>query len=119
MSATIATPLIAFANTALLASGPLATVVAAVKNYAGIHTDSNIQIFNAEDSKPVEIDLRGSIADILASFPSEQPPSPPLTQTLMQQTGFQDALNWALSPGKSPYCPGTGNGCLSRQEELP
>lgn len=73
MSATIATPLIiAFANTTLLTSGPLATVVAAVKNYADIHADTNIQIFNAQDSKPVEIDLRGSIADILANFPSEQ-----------------------------------------------
>lgn len=72
MSATTAKQLIAFANTDRLAFGPPETVVPVVKNYAEANAEHSILIFNTEDSKPIEIDLRGSIADILASFPPEE-----------------------------------------------
>ncbi len=60
----------------LVARGPLSDVVAAVKSLVGRHPDAVVLIYDAATSEPIEIDLRGTLAEILARLdPPVAPPS--------------------------------------------
>jgi len=56
---------IAFDGVRCIASGPLAEVALAVKNTSDAQPQSRILVFNAQTSEPIEIDCRGSIADVI------------------------------------------------------
>ena len=56
---------IAFNGVRCIASGPLAEVALAVKNTSDAQPQSRILVFNAQTSEPIEIDCRGSVADVL------------------------------------------------------
>ncbi len=57
---------IAFEGTRCIALGPLADVALIVKQRCDADSLARILSFNAESSEPVEIDCRGSIADVLS-----------------------------------------------------
>lgn len=57
---------VAFAGTNIIARGPLAEVVARMKRRLDAGEDERIALFDDDTSAPVDIDLRGSEADVLA-----------------------------------------------------
>lgn len=57
---------IAFDGSRRIALGPLADVALAVKQRCDADPLARILVFSAETSEPVEIDCRGSVADVLA-----------------------------------------------------
>jgi hypothetical protein len=64
---------IAFAGDRRIASGDLGEVVRAAKQTLDRHQDASVLIFDAATSGPVEIDLRGSVDDVLARLPKQAP----------------------------------------------
>jgi uncharacterized protein len=60
---------IAFEGDCCLASGDLRSVVRAAKEALDRRKDASILIFDGATSAPIEIDFRGSIADVLARLP--------------------------------------------------
>ena len=70
---------IAFAGDHRLAFGPLREVVLAVKN--AISRDASLMplIFEAETSRPVEIDLRGDTTEVVARLPKAETAAPATT----------------------------------------
>lgn len=79
---------IAFEGSRRIARGPLAEVALKVKEVSDASPLSRILAFNAETSEPVEIDCRGSVADVLSRItagtsdtetapPAEPPPPAP------------------------------------------
>lgn len=60
---------IAFAQTRCLATGTPAEVATAVKTFTDENPESSVLAFDAVTSRPVEIDLRGSLEDVLARLP--------------------------------------------------
>src|SRR5580704_306014 len=60
---------IAFEGDRAIASGDLRTVIRAAKQALDGRKDASILIFDGSTSAPVEIDFRGSIADVLARLP--------------------------------------------------
>jgi len=64
-------PVTAFEGTTRLASGTLADVALAVKRAGG-----NALVFDDLTGRVVELDLRGSEAEILARLPEQEPPPP-------------------------------------------
>jgi hypothetical protein len=62
---------IAFAGDHRLAFGPLREVAVAVKFATSRDTSLAPLVFEAETSRPVEIDLRGSATDVVARLPKE------------------------------------------------
>lgn len=67
----------AFAGMTRLASGELPSVAAAVKAALATDPAATILIFDNTTSQPVELDLRGSVEEVLARL--APPPSPPAT----------------------------------------
>jgi hypothetical protein len=61
---------IAFAADRCIASGDLSTVARATKETLDRRGDVAILIFDGETSAPIEIDFRGSPADVLARLPN-------------------------------------------------
>lgn len=70
MTAIDATPCIAFEGAREIASGPLAYVAVAVKQAAERGGTQPILIFDAATARPVELDLRGSLAEVLERLPA-------------------------------------------------
>lgn len=73
---------IAFAGRSRIAFGPLARVAQKVKESSEANPLASILVFDAETSEPVEIDCRGSTAEVMARFPTaasegESPAEPP------------------------------------------
>ncbi len=67
---------VAFDGDTLIASGPLVSIVRAVKEAAD--EGGTILIFDKEDSRPVEVDLRGGLEDVLDRLGNKEvPDSPP------------------------------------------
>ena len=66
----------AFAGDRRLASGPLAEVALAVKRAADAGGTAPILVFDDVTSRPVDLDLRGSEAEVLARLPQPAGPSP-------------------------------------------
>lgn len=69
---------IAFAQTRCIAIGTPTEVTAAVKAFTDEQPDVGVLVFDAISSRPVEIDLRGSLAEVLARLP---PPAEMLMPT--------------------------------------
>ncbi len=63
--------LIAFCGDRKIAEGSLGEVARAIKPVADSASEPTILIFDARTSEPVEIDLRGSIEDVLARLPEQ------------------------------------------------
>jgi hypothetical protein len=59
-------PAVAFAGPNMLAFGALREVAASVKQQMDTDPSLSILVFHAETSQPIELDLRGSIADVVA-----------------------------------------------------
>jgi uncharacterized protein len=79
---------IAFEGTRRVASGSLAEVAVKVKETSDANPNAQILVFDALTSDLVEIDCRGSVADVLSRIPvtttddspdTEIPPPPPAT----------------------------------------
>jgi hypothetical protein len=64
---------IAFAGSRCIAAGPLGEVARQVKESADAHPLARILVFNALTSEPVEIDCRGSVADVMSKIPAPAP----------------------------------------------
>lgn len=67
---------IAFADEQCVALGAPRDVVAAVKLRVDAEPDVPLLVFDARSSFPVELDLRGSSADVLARLPADAGPAP-------------------------------------------
>lgn len=67
---------IAFAGERCVALGAPHEVGAAVKSRVDAEPDVSLLVFNARTSYPVELDLRGSLADVLARLPARSPSDP-------------------------------------------
>jgi uncharacterized protein len=65
---------IAFAGNRLLASGALEDVAAAVKRAADQDGSRMALVFDAVTSKPIDLDLRGTIAEVCGRLPAAAPP---------------------------------------------
>jgi hypothetical protein len=61
---------IAFEGERRIASGDLREVARAARQTLDRRKDAAILVFNARTSAPVELDLRGSVADVLARLPA-------------------------------------------------
>ncbi|KQW19468.1 hypothetical protein ASC80_19045 [Afipia sp. Root123D2] len=66
-----ASHIIAFDGDRRIASGPLREVAAAVKGALAHNPDLAPLMFTVNTSRPVEIDFRGSLADVLARLPDD------------------------------------------------
>ena len=72
----------AFAGSERLATGDLATVAAAVKTrYDATPEGAAILVFDDETCRPVELDLRGSLDEVLARLPAPSAPCEPAPAT--------------------------------------
>lgn len=54
-----------FSEEALVAHGPLEEVASAARRHLDRQPDANLAIFADETGRPVDLDLRGSVADVL------------------------------------------------------
>lgn len=68
--------LVAFCQGALLARGDERHVARTCREYMDAHADARILIFDARSSHPVELDLRGSVDDVLARLDSTPTDAP-------------------------------------------
>lgn len=91
--------IIAFDGDTRLASGPLADVARAVKASADAGSPGHLLVFDAGTSQPIELDLRGTIDDVLARLPS--PPAPSSTPEVSDPQEVGPAPNPSRSgPGR-------------------
>ena len=70
MTITAATPCIAFEGERQIASGPLAYVATMVKQALERGAPDAVLIFDTETARPVEIDVRGTLAQTLERLPA-------------------------------------------------
>lgn len=70
-------PSTAFAGTRLIARGPLADVALAVQRYSEAESGPVPLMFSDETGKPIDLDLRGSAADIVERLAGRGEPSAP------------------------------------------
>lgn len=63
----------AFAGLTKIAAGTVADVAAKVKRYHDEHPESSVLVFDDRTSQQVELDLRGSVEDVLRRIPKEAP----------------------------------------------
>lgn len=75
------TSCIAFDGVCCIASGPLAEVALAVKNTSDAQPQSRILVFNAQTSEPIEIDCRGSVADVIARIAATESDELPVVES--------------------------------------
>lgn len=71
---------IAFDGVRYVASGSLADVALAVKNTCDAQPQSRILVFNAQTSEPIEIDCRGSVADVLGRIAASKKDELPVVE---------------------------------------
>jgi len=64
---------IAFVGTTRLAEGPLDAVAFAVASRFGTAPDATICVFDATDSRPIDLDLRGSAEDVRERYRTTRP----------------------------------------------
>jgi hypothetical protein len=74
MTATATTPCIAFEGERQIASGPLAYVAAMVKQALERGAPGAVLIFDEQTARPVEIDVRGTLAETLERIPPGEAP---------------------------------------------
>lgn len=72
----------AFAGTSRLATAPLAEVALAVKRALAEQSDASILIYDDRSGRPIDLDLRGSDAELSARYaaPAGEPPEQPRTR---------------------------------------
>jgi len=73
---TTASPVVVFAGGELIARGMLTDIVRAAKARLDTEPNASLQIFDAEDSRPVEVDFRGTAEDVLARLAPSAPATP-------------------------------------------
>ena len=66
---------IAFEGERRIASGDLGDVARAAKQTLDKRKDASVLIFDGQTSGPVDLDFRGSVDDVLARLPKQDPPS--------------------------------------------
>lgn len=66
---------LAFDGERRIASGDLGVVARAAKQLLDRRKDASVLIFDGQTSAPVDIDFRGSVDDVLARLPKEEPPA--------------------------------------------
>ena len=72
---------IAFEGTRRIASGSLADVAVKVKETSDANPRAQILVFDAYTSESIEIDCRGSVADVLSRIPAAREDDSPATET--------------------------------------
>ena len=77
MEGTRATPCSAFAGTRRLASGPLEQVVLVVKAWLEHHPETPVLTLDDRTGKVVDLDVRGTPAEVLERLPLPEPPRGP------------------------------------------
>jgi hypothetical protein len=60
---------IAFNGDRCIASGELRSVIGAAKETLERHKDASVLVFDGSTSRPIDIDFRGTIGDVLARLP--------------------------------------------------
>lgn len=68
---------IAFAGTSRVTRGDVREVAVAVRRHLDEHPEDFVLVLDAETSEPVELDVRGTVDDILARLPQPQPTEQP------------------------------------------
>ena len=71
MNASFTKIYIAFAGDKRIAYGSLSDVATAVKRVVDQSLSPAVSVFDAESSEPVELDLRGTLEEVLSRLPSE------------------------------------------------
>jgi uncharacterized protein len=66
---------IAFEGERRIASGDLGDVARAAKQTLDRHKEASVLIFDGRTSGPVDLDFRGTVDDVLARLPKQDPPS--------------------------------------------
>lgn len=95
---------IAFAKHKQIALGEPKEVAALVKRFVDGHLEVPVVILDATSSRPVEVDLRGSVATVLKRLPSTTVDTPPSTEA---------------SAGEAPRGPGRPKlGVVAREVTL-
>lgn len=74
---------IAFEGKRCIASGSLAEVAIKVKETSDAHPEAQILVFDAQSSEAVEIDCRGSVADVLSRIPVASPEASPIVEEVI------------------------------------
>jgi len=72
---------IAFEGTHCIASGSLAEVAVKVKEVSDANPQAQILVFDAQSSESIEIDCRGSVADVLSRIPAAREDDSPANET--------------------------------------
>ena len=85
---------VAFSGMRRLALGRPRVVAAAVKQLIDANAEANVLVFDVQSSEPVEIDLRGSIEDVLGRLPPDAEPA------AGPETGPASAPSVARAPGR-------------------
>jgi len=67
----------AFVGSDLIATGAFAEVVHEVKRHHDVHPNDLILIFDHKESRPIEVDLRGSMDDVFARIEKQRKPTKP------------------------------------------
>ncbi|MCF4098705.1 DUF2239 family protein [Maritalea mediterranea] len=75
----------AFVGPQLIATGPLVEVVNEVKRHHDAHPNDMILIFDHAQSRPIEVDLRGSMEDVFERLEKQQ--KPPESKTKVKKPG--------------------------------
>ena len=89
---------VAFRGPVCVASGPLPEVAAQVKRTLDADPERTILIFDAVTSEPVEVDCRGTVAEVLARLASAGP----------GETGAADGLAAGTEAARLPGRPKLG-----------
>lgn len=76
MNAAAELDVIAFDGATRIASGPLKAVALAAKRVVDAHPDASVLVLNARTSEMVEVDFRGTAADLQARFERSLAPKP-------------------------------------------
>jgi hypothetical protein len=72
---------IAFEDSRCIASGPLAEVALNVKEATDANPLARILVFDAITSEPIEIDCRGSLADVMSRIPAAAKDDSPVAES--------------------------------------
>lgn len=101
----------AFDGVHLITSGPLAAVVAATWRAQEAGAGGPLQVFDDRTCRPIELDLRGSEAEVLARLPAPDEPAnrgpgrPKLGVTAREVTLLPRHWEWlATQPGGASAC---------------
>lgn len=66
------TSAVAFAGDTMIAFGPLREVAASIRTYQDRPDAKPVLVFDADTSQPIDLDLRGSVADVVARLPQAE-----------------------------------------------